>query len=98
MYNKYIYVTLKDHKPNFYNNPACRLINPAKSEMGHISKNILSKIVKSVVDVKSTNLRRNTRSVLEWFINIKDKNEFSFICFDVVEFYPSITENTYGKH
>ena len=28
------FVSLKDHKPNFSSNPKCRLINPAKSEMG----------------------------------------------------------------
>ena len=27
------FITLKDHKPNFANNPTCRLINPAKSEI-----------------------------------------------------------------
>ena len=32
------FITLKDHKPNFANNPTCRLINPAKSEIGKISK------------------------------------------------------------
>ena len=37
------YVTLKDHKPNFNNNPSCRLINPSKIEIGKISKQILSK-------------------------------------------------------
>ena len=35
------FVTLKDHKPNFNNNPACQLINPAKSEIGKVSKQIL---------------------------------------------------------
>lgn len=38
------FVTLKDHKPNFKNNTTCRLINPAKSEIGIISKQILEKI------------------------------------------------------
>ena len=28
------FITLKDHKENFQNNPKCRLINPAKSEIG----------------------------------------------------------------
>ena len=32
------FITLKDHKPNFDNNPTCRLINPTKSEIGKISK------------------------------------------------------------
>ena len=35
------FVTLKDHKPHFDNNPTCRLINPSKSEIGKISKKIL---------------------------------------------------------
>ena len=38
------FITLKDHKPDFINNPTCRLINPCKSEIGIISKNILDRI------------------------------------------------------
>ena len=38
------FITLKDHKPNFPNNIKCRLINPAKSNLGKISKQILQKI------------------------------------------------------
>ena len=32
------YITLKDHKENFQNNPKVRLINPAKTQIGNISK------------------------------------------------------------
>ena len=42
---KNTFITLKDHKDNFQNNPSCRLINPAKSEMGHIIKALLGDIV-----------------------------------------------------
>ena len=35
------FITLKDHKENFNNNPTVRLINPAINELGHISKAIL---------------------------------------------------------
>jgi hypothetical protein len=35
---KEAFVTLKDHKENFETNPKYRLINPAKSELGKISK------------------------------------------------------------
>ena len=35
------FITLKDHKDNFQNNPTTRLINPAKNELGRISKSIL---------------------------------------------------------
>ena len=30
------FISLKDHKENFENNPKCRLINPAKSDSGKI--------------------------------------------------------------
>ena len=43
------FITLKDHKPDFINNPTCRLINPSKSEIGVISKNILDRINKDVI-------------------------------------------------
>ena len=42
------YITINDHKPNFQHNIKCRLINPAKSEMGIVSKKHLEDIVKSV--------------------------------------------------
>ena len=32
------FITLKDHKENFANNPTVRLLNPAKNEIGRISK------------------------------------------------------------
>jgi hypothetical protein len=32
------FISLKDHKENFENNLKCRLINPAKSESGKLSK------------------------------------------------------------
>ena len=35
------FISLKDHKKNFQNNPTIRLINPAKNELGKISKVIL---------------------------------------------------------
>ena len=38
------FITLKDHKENFRNHPICRLINPAKSEIGKISKHHLDTI------------------------------------------------------
>ena len=40
------FISLKDHKENFQNNPTVRLINPARNELGKISKVILDKINK----------------------------------------------------
>jgi hypothetical protein len=41
---KQAFITLKDHKPNFNNNPTCRLLNPSKTEIG---KNKPAKIGKN---------------------------------------------------
>ena len=38
------FITFKNHKPNFINNPKCRLINPAKSNIGKVSKKLLDVI------------------------------------------------------
>ena len=38
------FVTLKDHKDDFRSKPACRLINPANSEVGIVSKQMLENI------------------------------------------------------
>ena len=35
------FITLKDHKDNFFNTPSCCLINPTKNELGKISKKII---------------------------------------------------------
>ena len=32
------FITLKNHKPNFENNATAKLINPAKNEIGRVSK------------------------------------------------------------
>ena len=34
------FITIKDHKPNFQTNTKCRLINPAKTQIGKISKQL----------------------------------------------------------
>ena len=38
---KEAFITFKDHNPNFINNPKCRLINPAKSNISKVSKKLL---------------------------------------------------------
>ena len=78
------FITLKDHKPNFANNPTCRLINPAKSEIGKISKQILDRINKSVLNHFHLNQWKNTKAVLNWFNGIQHKGKHSFIAFGSV--------------
>ena len=95
--NKESFITLKDHKPNFNNKPTCRLINPCKSEIGKISKQILQRINTKII--KSTNLNqwKNTDEVITWYNKVNNKSKSSFICFDVCEFYPSISEDLLNK-
>ena len=87
------FITLKDHKPNFDNNPKCRLINPAKSEVERISKILLDKINNEVRCKTNLNQWRSTKSVVDWFQNLDAQRNTKFIKFDIVNFYPSISEN-----
>ena len=91
------FITLKDHKPNFSNNPTCRLINPSKSEIGIISKQILLRINSKIIKHTKINQWNNTDAVIKWFENMPNKQTRSFICFDIVDFYPSITEELLNK-
>lgn len=88
---KEAYITLKDHKDNFCNNPKCRLINPSKSELGKISKKLLDEINTKVRSKTLLLQWKNTADVLKWYKNIDNKADQTFITFDVVDFYPSIT-------
>ena len=85
------FITLNDHKPNFANNPNCRLINAAKSEIGKISKEILDRIDKTIVNYFNLNQWKNTRAVLNWFNGIEHREKHTFIVFDAVDIYPSIS-------
>ena len=48
---------------------------------------------------KSTGARqwRSTKEVTTWFDNIEEKSKETFVKFDIVEFYPSITETAFRK-
>ena len=46
--SKNCFITIKDHKSNFKTNPECRLINPAKTQIGRISKIIVQEICESL--------------------------------------------------
>ena len=83
------YATLKDHKENFNNNPSCRLINPAKPEVGKISKKILEKINVRVRQDTSRTQWRNADEIIQWFKHLKNKPTLKFLNFDIFNFYPS---------
>ena len=89
---KNAFVTVKDHKEDFETNPKFRLINPAKSVLGKISKITLDNINSQIRKRTEVNKWENSLSVMDWFNNIKNKPRHSFLTFDIAEFYPSITE------
>ena len=64
-----------------------------KSEIGKISKKILDRINKNILSATNINQWKNTKSVIEWFRNIENKQQYSFICFDIIDLYPSINQN-----
>ena len=87
------FFTLKDHKENFQNNPTVRLINPAKNDIGRISKVILDKINSSLIKQLKVNQWKNTQNVIEWFMKIEEKSKQKFIVFDIKRL-PINTGNT----
>ena len=92
MAERQAFLTLKDHKDNFQNKPTCRLINPAKSEIGRISKQILEKINTTVRQKTNLNQWKNSSSVINWLTSIRHKDQHTFAIFDIENFYPYITE------
>ena len=88
---------MKDHKPNFSSNPKCCLINPAKGDIGKISKYFLQQLNSKVRDLTLVNQWQETSTVINWFKNIKNKKKCSFMQFDIEEFYPSISKELFLK-
>ena len=92
MPRKKAYITVKDHKKEFRNNIICRLINPTKPNIGRISKQFLDRInqtIKSQLELKQF---KNTNETIEWFNTFENKTRLEFIQFDIVDFYPSVSE------
>ena len=74
------FITLKDRKENFLNNPTVRLINPAKNELGRISKAILDNISKRLCTSLNINQWKNRATIIEWFKRIEQKHLYKISC------------------
>ena len=64
---------LKDHKRDFRTSTPCRLLTPFESKLGKISKLILERANKYLVDLFSLNQWKNSNMVINWFRSIKKK-------------------------
>ena len=45
-YTKNCFITIKDHKSDFKINPECRLLNPATTQIGRLSKIIVQYVIR----------------------------------------------------
>ena len=87
------FITLKDHKANFLNHPTSRLINPAKNEIGRISKQILDQRNYKLCEILKVNEWKNNANVINWFKKVESKKSYKFLMFDIKDIYPSIKED-----
>ena len=94
---KEAFVTLKDHKENFKNDPKCRLLNPTKTELGKISKKKVSDICDNVRSQTNLTQWKNSYEFVKWFKTLSEKESRKFIQFDIDNFYPSISEELINK-
>lgn len=72
------FFTLKDHNENFQNNPKCRLIKPAKPQLGRASKSSLDKINHDIRSKTRVNQWTNSSSVTQWFKSINSKKNITW--------------------
>ena len=91
------FITIKDHKPNFPGKVECRLLNPAKSNLGKISKMFLDKAIIDIKIATQSNQWKNSGEVITWFKSLQDKQSLKFFKFDVVSFYPSVKESLFNE-
>ena len=59
---RHAFMTLKDRKYNFKQNAKCRLINPAKREIGLVSKKYLEQIIRVIL------VKKNQEGFLDGFV------------------------------
>ena len=91
------FITLKDHKTGFPGRVETRLINPSKSNLGKISKQILQRINKNLRIKTGLQQWQSSDQAVSWFQGINNKNKYTFFKLDIVAFYPSISEELLDK-
>ena len=91
------YVTIKHHKEGFPDEISCRLINPSEADIGKISKQILDRVGNTILVKNKVNQWKNMYSAMEWYRNIKRKDQCSFVVFDIESFYPSISTKLFDE-
>ena len=62
---KNCFMTIKDHKRDFKTNPECRLINPAKTQIGCVSKTLVQHICASLRVALNIKQCRSTKDCIK---------------------------------
>ena len=75
----------------------CRLINPSKSDIGRISKQVIDKTNLKLISDTKVNQWKNSTSAFEWFNNIPNKDQHTFLVFDIESLYPSMSEDLFNE-
>ena len=90
------FISIKDHKSNFPNKIQCRLINPARNNLGRVAQQIIRSAVTSIKEKSGLNLWMGTNEVLDWYKTNMHTGTL-FIQYDIEAYYPNITEPLLGK-
>ena len=93
----YIYILYIYIYNDFKSNPECRLINPAKTQIGRVSKIIVPEICDSHSLALNINQWRSTENCIKLFEEYEKNDRCPFIKYDIKDFYPSITEKTLDR-
>jgi len=97
------FLTIKDHKEGFNEGVVkCRLINPAKSDLGVVSKQILEKKINQIMEKTGLNSWQSTGEALCWFENLAEtrpgrSRKMRFLSYDIVGYYLAIKEKVLEK-
>ena len=86
------FISYKDHKDGFENNPETRLKNPTRSEIGKVAKKFLDDTIDQVRSKSGVNLWKNSQAAVQWFRTIQNKSRHTFVQLDVCAYYPSISK------
>ena len=91
------FITVKDHKPSFPSKVDVRLLNPAKPQLGKITKVKLQEINSELRAKTHLNQLQSTNDAISWFNALNLKKRRHFLIFYIVSFYPSISEDILKK-
>ena len=88
------FITLKDHKENFQNNPSVRLIIPDKNDLERLSKFIIQAVNKELRHKISLNQWKNTEDLTDWLMSINNNQLCKFAIFGILSINKRIITQT----